>query len=289
MEQQRISVAKAGINATLQSRCSVFAAANPKGGRFDEFRPLADQINLPPSLLSRFDAIFPIIDKPDVVTDGRIAEHILNTHRMGERLAHSQRTTGSSHGLKGKHEAPIERELLRKYIAYARRSIIPIMTDGAMEGLKRFFIELRQQSETNEDIKRVTITARQLEAMVRMTEASAKVRLSTEANETDAERAIKIFQYYMSKVANTDTGGFDIDFISSDTSSSQRGRIKQIQRVVRDLADREGASKSGPAAKDIREALDDKGIAVPRLEEDLRTMTRNGMLYEPVRGHFKPV
>jgi len=88
MEQQEISVAKAGINATLKSRCSLLAAANPKLGRFDEFLPIHEQINMPPALLSRFDLIFSILDKPNRTTDSELATHILRAHKAGEVREH---------------------------------------------------------------------------------------------------------------------------------------------------------------------------------------------------------
>ncbi|MCK4996433.1 MAG: minichromosome maintenance protein MCM, partial [Thermoplasmatales archaeon] len=127
MEQQEISVAKAGINATLKSRCALLAAANPKLGRFDEFIPIHEQINMPPALLSRFDLIFSILDKPNRVTDTNLASHILKSHRAGEMAVNIKKAKKSKYKKADEkklmqHIIPVfSSEFLRKYIAYAKR------------------------------------------------------------------------------------------------------------------------------------------------------------------------
>jgi replicative DNA helicase Mcm (EC 3.6.1.-) len=152
-----ISIAKAGIMATLNSRCAVLAAANPKFGRFDTYKSIAEQIDLPSTILSRFDLIFVIEDKPHEERDRELAKHILKTHK--EDTLHIE----------------IEPKLLRKYIAYARKNIHPTLTDQAMKVLEEFYVSMRS-SATDEDSP-VPITARQLEAIIRLAEASARVRL----------------------------------------------------------------------------------------------------------------
>ena len=157
LEQQTISIAKAGIMATLNSRCSVLAAANPKFGRFDSYKSLAEQIDLPSTILSRFDLTFVVEDKPEEEKDRSLARHILNTHK--EDNMHFE----------------IDPELLRKYIAYARRNIHPVLTDKAMDVLEEFYVSMRNNS--IDDDSPVPITARQLEAIIRLSEASAKIKL----------------------------------------------------------------------------------------------------------------
>ncbi|MFW6121765.1 MAG: minichromosome maintenance protein MCM, partial [Petrotogales bacterium] len=181
MEQQEISVAKAGINATLKSRCALLAAANPKLGRFDEFIPIHEQINMPPALLSRFDLIFSILDKPNRKTDTDLATHILRTHKSGEvseNILKSKKSKYTKEELDKliKNVMPLfTPEFIRKYVAYAKRNIFPVMNDDALDVLKNYYVDFRSSSEDS-----VPFTPRQLEAFVRLAEASARVRLSEE-------------------------------------------------------------------------------------------------------------
>ncbi len=131
MEQQSISVAKAGITATLKSRCALLGAANPKYGSFDMFGDLSDQINMPPSLLSRFDLIFIMTDQPEQKRDLAIAEHILKAHSTGELIAQHKKTPipGCTEEYILQQLTPvmpdIDPSLFRKYVAYAKRSCYP--------------------------------------------------------------------------------------------------------------------------------------------------------------------
>ncbi len=164
MEQQSISVAKAGITATLKSRCALLGAANPKLGRFDEYADIGEQINMPPSLLSRFDLIFILADKPDHKRDEAIAEHILKAHGVGELIAQHARDP-----IDGVDDAYIQRELapvtpeiepamLRKYVAYAKRTCFPILSPEAKDVLVGYYMRLRDLADSN---KPVPVTARQ--------------------------------------------------------------------------------------------------------------------------------
>ncbi|RLG22567.1 AAA family ATPase, partial [Methanosarcinales archaeon] len=192
MEQQTISVAKAGIMATLQSRCSLLGAANPKYGRFDRYDNIAKQINMPPALLSRFDLIFILTDQPSIERDSQISEHILKAHYAGElemqrrHLIGSEITREDVASVMDVITPQIEPELLRKYIAYAKRNIYPLMSDEARAKLIDFYIGLRRQGEDPDSP--VPVTARQLEALVRLAEASARIRLSNSITLDDVDR-----------------------------------------------------------------------------------------------------
>ncbi|HUI40156.1 MAG TPA: minichromosome maintenance protein MCM, partial [Methanothrix sp.] len=194
MEQQTISVAKAGVMASLKSRCSLLAAANPKLGRFDKYEPIAPQINLTPALMSRFDLIFVLTDDPDTKRDSAIAEHILKSNFAGELSTQvswnpeiSQEDIDAALTV---IKPEIEPELLRKYVAYARKKIFPTLTEEAADRLKNYYVSLRSQGQDSN--KPVPVTARQLEALVRLSEASARLRLSNRVEFKDAEKAIKI-------------------------------------------------------------------------------------------------
>ncbi|UCF08286.1 MAG: minichromosome maintenance protein MCM [Thermoplasmata archaeon] len=282
MEQQRISVAKAGITATLQSRCAVLGAANPKWGRFDTTQYLAQQINIPVALLSRFDLIFTITDTPDAEKDTLIAEHILRSHMIGG-IDKRREQTGEEleeEDISSYTEPYLDRDLFRKYVAYAKR-IIPVMTKEASQSLKDYYTSIRRQGEP--EGSSVPITARQLEAFVRLSEASARVRLSDRVTEDDAQRAIRIVEYYLRKVAGEE-GRFDIDIIESGTSQSQRERIKAIRSIIKDLA--EGGEPIDHS--DIVAEAESLGIERSRAESIIKRLHfDDGWIYETRLGSKK--
>ena len=287
MEQQEISVAKAGINATLKSRCAILAAANPKLGRFDEFLPIHEQINMPPALLSRFDLIFSIIDKPNRTTDTDLATHILLTHKAGEVTEQIKRVKKSKFTKKEQEKLikivmpTFTPEFLRKYVAYAKRNIFPVMADDALEMLKNYYVEFRSSSEES-----VTFTPRQLEAFVRLSEASAKMRLSQEVTADDAKRAIHIVDQYLRRVGmDRETGKFDIDIIATGISHSQHDRMRTIIDIIQKLSNE---AKDGNALRgDIVRESEIQGIESSKVEEALDRLKRNGQIYEPVHGKYK--
>jgi len=287
MEQQEISVAKAGINATLKSRCALLAAANPKLGRFDEFLPLHEQINMPPALLSRFDLIFSILDKPDRERDTDLATHILLTHKAGEVSENLDRSKKSKYKMKDKDELmkivqpTFTPEFLRKYVAYAKRNIFPVMTDEALRIIREYYVNFRSSSE-----EAITFTPRQLEAFVRLAEASARIRLSEEVTADDANRAIHIIDQYLKRVGlDRETGRIDIDIIATGISRSQHDRMRLIMDIIQRLCDE---SKDGNAARgDIIQEAEIEGLESGKVEEALDRLKRNGQIYEPVHGKYK--
>jgi len=284
MEQQEISVAKAGINATLKARCAILAAANPKLGRFDEFTPMHEQINMTPALLSRFDLIFSILDKPNRETDTALATHILRTHKAGEVSENILRSKKSKH-TKEEQDSLMENvmpiftpEFVRKYVAYAKRNIFPVMTDDASEVLKNYYVDFRSSSEDS-----IPFTPRQLEAFVRLAEASARVRLSQEATAEDAKRAISIINQYLRRVCmDRETGKFDIDIIATGISHTQQSRMRSIIDIVQKLCD---ASEDGNAARsDIVIEAEIQEMESSKVESDLDRLLRDGQIYEPIHG-----
>ncbi|HOV52299.1 MAG TPA: minichromosome maintenance protein MCM, partial [Methanothrix sp.] len=239
MEQQTISVAKAGVMATLKSRCSLLAAANPKLGRFDKYEPIAPQINLTPALMSRFDLIFVLTDDPDTKRDSAIAEHILKSNFAGELSTQvswnpkiSQEDIDNAMTV---IKPVIDPELLRKYVAYARKNIFPTLTDEAKEHFLRYYVGLRSQGQDSN--KPVPVTARQLEALIRLGEASARLRLSDKVTLEDAKRVVKILESCLRKVGvDPETGFLDADIIASGTTKSTRDRTKSVMDIIRDIS-----------------------------------------------------
>lgn len=287
MEQQEISVAKAGINATLKSRCAILAAANPKLGRFDEFIPIHEQINMPPALLSRFDLIFSILDKPNVANDTSLATHILRSHKAGEVRENINKSKKSSftkndESLLIKNISPIfEPEFVRKYVAYAKRYIFPVLTDDALEVLKNYYVDFRSSSEDS-----VPFTPRQLEAFVRLAEASARIRLSEVATVDDAKRSISIIDQYLRRVGmDRETGKFDIDIIATGISHSQHERMRMLIDLIKQLC-----TKSPEGNADRSEIISEAeimGLESSKVESALNKLKRDGQIYEPMHGKFR--
>lgn len=283
MESQKISVAKAGITTTLQCRCSLLAAANPKEGRFDlEGEPLARQIDLPPALLSRFDLIFVLTDKPNEVQDRNITQFILNVHRRGQALQHSDSEVMPGVDLKRIKDCTsgikpyFDQEFLRKYVAYSKR-LTPVMTEAAAELIENSYMNIRMSGGNSSSIP---ITARQLEAFVRLSEASAKMRLNETVDVVDAQRAVDLVSYYLRKVAGGDSGQGDIDRIMGSVTSSQRSKAKVIMGII------------GLEGKDLRDILDEatnEGILEHEVHSTIRRLMANGSIYSPSDNYYQVV
>jgi len=265
LEQQQVTIAKANIHATLRCETSVLAAANPKFGRFDPYEPIPRQIDLPPTLINRFDLIFPIRDIPNVEKDEKIAQHILELARDPESK-----------------KPEIAFLLLRKYIAYAKQHCSPKMTLGAMEEIKNFYIKLRSSAAAEEgQVKPIPISARQLEALVRLSEASARVRLADKVTKKDAERAVALLRSSMEEVAlDVETGKFDIDRIAG-TPAKERNQIAVMRRIIDALSEKVG--KSIPIQDVIAEA-EAEGVDKLKAEDILDNLKRKGDVFEPKPG-----
>ncbi|MFA5405791.1 MAG: minichromosome maintenance protein MCM [Candidatus Nanoarchaeia archaeon] len=265
LESQTVTISKANIQATLNSQTSVLAAANPKFGRFDPYAPIAEQINIPPTLLNRFDLIFPMRDLPDKDRDSKIATHMLE----------AAQEPGKKRGL-------IESEFLRKYISYAKK-INPVITPAAAAVLKEFYVSLRNKKSMGEDeVRAIPISPRQLEALIRISEGVARVRLSDKVMKKDAERAIKMLHFSLSKIGiDPETGEIDIDRIVSGISAKQRSNIMQIKELINELSNKYG--NAIPSDELINEAVN-QGIPADKAEELIDKMKREGEIFEPKHG-----
>lgn len=292
MEQQTISIAKAGINATLQSRCSVLGAANPKFGRFTQEGdiPLAQQIDLPPTLLSRFDLIFPIYDIPNSAEDAKIAEHILNSHYVGEMRERYEAQDDTGEGYDAKEyersdrsrKPAIDPELLRKYVYTAKKRHFPVLTQEAMSRMKDYYLDVRRLSERRE-AKSVPITARQLEGFVRVAEASAKARMSEKVTIEDAERAIKIVKEFLTRVIGhgRDELSWDSESLYTGVSHSQHqsqlNRRMSVNAIIKDLISQDS---QGFTFDEVMGVAGDQGITGPQAKAILEDMRKGGEIYE---------
>lgn len=267
MEQQTITIAKANIHSTLHAETTILAAANPKLGRFDPYQSLGAQIDMPPTLISRFDLIFPIRDLPNKIKDEKLATHILEAFRNPEDL-----------------QPEIVPDLMRKYIAYAKQNCKPRISREAISTIKEFFVTLRNKrsGDMDESVQPIPISARQLEAMVRLAYASARVRLSESVTKDDAERSIRLLKLCLSQVGvDTETGELDIDRIVTGITSTQRNRIITVRELIREL---EGLHGSNIPIADLVDSAKSKGIEESKIEEIIESMKRDGEIFEPKHG-----
>ncbi len=289
LEQQKISVSKAGINATLKARCSLLGAANPKYGRFDQYEPIGEQIDLEPALISRFDLIFTVTDSPDPEHDSRLAKHIIKTNYAGElntqreELASSEFTSEQVAEVTEEVAPEIDSELLRKYIAHAKRSCYPTMTEEAKELIEEFYVDLRSKG-ADEDAP-VPVTARKLEAMVRLAEASARLRLSDTVEREDADRATDIVESCLKDIGiDPETGQFDADVVETGTSKSQRDRIKNIKGLIADI---EEEYQEGAPVEEVLDRAGEIGMDPGKAEQEIEKLRTKGEVYEPKQGHLR--
>jgi replicative DNA helicase Mcm len=267
MEQQSVTISKANVQATLRSETSVLAAANPKFGRFDPYQSIAQQIDLPPTLINRFDIIFTLRDIPDKDKDEKIASHVLKEHqKAGEDMI-------------------ISRELFRKYVAYSKQRVKPKLSNEAVEEIKKFYIDLRNKPVSSEAALRpIPISARQLQALIRLSEASAKIRLSPTVDLQDAKEAIDIIKYYLMQVGyDYESNTIDLDRISGKFSSSQRNRIFTVRDTIINLENKLG--KMIPI-EEIEKELEGK-MEKHEVEEAINKLLISTEIFRPKRGFIQ--
>jgi len=251
MEQNTVSVAKAGITVTLNARTTIIAAANPIAGKFLPEKLLTEQIDLPPTLISRFDLIFILRDEPNPVKDSLIAQHIFKVRQQEEV------------------DIPIPFELLKKYIAYAKRNIKPKFSREAMDKAIKYYVDVRTRTKNTEeenDVKTLPITPRQLEAIIRLSEAYAKMRLSPIVEKSDVQAVIKLLEYtWRDMLLDPETGEIDYMILEMGQSMSSIKKAEKLMDLIKALDDGQGVSyiellkeakKQGLSKKDV-----DKGIA----------------------------
>lgn len=208
MEQQTISIAKAGITTILNSRAAVLAAANPVFGRYDDMKSPTDNIDFQSTILSRFDLIFIVRDVRNEKRDKMLANHIINVHQNRDQAINESTEV----------QGTIPTKRLKKYIAYARARRQPRLTDKASQMLKNHYVQIRsdmKQRTTDMGAQAIPITVRQLEAIVRLSEALARMQLSDEANEEHVREAIRLFNVSTVQAATADFGadGIGADFL----------------------------------------------------------------------------
>ncbi|MDG6989151.1 MAG: ATP-binding protein [Nitrososphaerota archaeon] len=261
MEQQSVTIAKGGIYATLNARTAILAASNPVLGRYNPYQNLIENIGtLPLPLLSRFDLIFVFRDQPTPSEDEMLASHILAVH------ARKSYATAP----------PIEFTLLKKYLTYVKK-VSPALTPKAMDRLKDYYLQLRRAGGAEDSIPP---TPRTLEALIRLSTARARVLLKEEVSEEDALGAIALMNRMVQDVL-TDTATKKTDF--GIQLGKPVGETKNLRSALDVLKNLEGADKKAVERRVFKEELMKAKFSDEDAEKMIRTMFREGMVYE-----FKP-
>ncbi|KAJ2552588.1 DNA replication licensing factor mcm8 [Coemansia sp. RSA 1933] len=251
MEQQTISIAKGGLVCSLPARTSVIAAANPAGGHYNKAKTVSENLRINSALLSRFDLVFILLDKPDEDMDRFLSEHVMALHsgstdplqRAASQAQQQHPTTvnsdaddifgaGDTTSLKqslrlqpGEKIDAIPPPLLRKYVAYARKYVHPQLSPAAKLRLREFYLELRKG---HRSIDSMPITTRQLEAMIRLAEARARAELRETVTENDANNVIEIMRYSLFQTYEDEDGVLDYSRSQMGTGVSRTSDIKRI-------------------------------------------------------------
>ncbi len=263
MEQQTCSVAKGGIVATLNARTSILSAANPTYGKYDPFKNITENVNLPVPLLTRFDLIYVIRDTPESEKDSRIASHILEIHRNIEHAVHS----------------PIEIDLFRKYLAYAKQ-IEPKLTNETINILRDYYMKMRNVDSES----MITVTPRQLEGLVRLATARARLLLKNNVEIEDAERAIYLVQRMLETAGvDVNTGQVDLGVLHGKPHS-EISKLKSFMDIFNALS---GQDKNDVEEKNLINELVGTGkFTEDEAKEFIKKAMHNGQIYERRSGFY---
>ena len=293
MEQQRLDISKGGVKAALNTRCAILAAANPQKGRFSNRSANASVMNafsetgLEAPLASRFDIIWLLRDEVQVDVDERIAKHIMEVRTQGisESLLEAELDISIKEAedekifdsnVNGDQHLTIN--FLRKYVAYAKRHIHPKLNNDAKAVIIDFYTQQRvknQKDETaveyHEDSEAIPVTPRALEALIRMTEAHARLHLNEIATKEDARIAIALFSLWREEGNVKDDSE-----LYSGISVSQRQAPPRIRQIIRDLCENKGVA----SLDEIINRCDELKISEYQVEGVISKMLTSGELYE---------
>merc|ERR1719409_775941 len=281
MEQQSISISKAGIVASLQARCAVVAVTNPAEGRYDAQRSFAQNVNLSDPILSRFDVLCVLRDEADAVQDERLADHVICSHIRSHPEANSDdKLLQPKIQQKSSHVEPIDQELLKNYIVFARKHVFPKLTNLDKEKLSNFYKLIRAEAFKSGG---APMTARHVESIIRMAEANARIELREHVLPKDLDNAIAVMfesfsQSQKHQVAEELKQKFR-RYVNQATPAADQV-MNLLERVFRDRTEQLRLSRPGGAAPEISEVGVD-------MEEILRQVERADIELEEVNNFMR--
>lgn len=260
------TINRAGISAVLPARTNILAAANPINGNYDLKQHLAKQIDLPTPIINRFDLIFILLDKPDRNFDSNVVEHIFK-------------------GFKEKMKCDITPELYRKYIIYCKK-LQPKLKEELLEPIKKFYVELRQKSQKADDgEKGIPVNLRGMEALIKLAEAHAKLRLSEWVELEDLNVAKEIVSFCLRQIGyDEETGVYDMSRITEKVPTSQRGRLNILLEILHNLAETQGEMLP---YKEILMEAEKANIKKWNLTTYLEQIQKEGIIFEPKQGYYQ--
>ena len=266
MEQQTASIAKGGIVATLNARTSILSAANPMYGKYDPFKNITENVNLPIPLLTRFDLIFVVRDIPSKERDRNIARHIMDLH--------------SATGIENR--SLIDVDILTKYLGYAKR-LTPTMTKDAEEKLLEYYMKMRNV----ESEEMITVTPRQLEGLIRLATARSRLLMKTEVDADDAQRAIDLMESMLHDAGvDVNTGKVDLGVLLG----KPRSEVSKMQLFMDVLKALEGDHKSPVEERlFVTELVKSEKFTEEEARNYLKRMLREASIYESKPGHYNRV
>lgn len=292
LKRQSVDASKATASKTFDARTSVMAIGNPKYGRFDQYEPIGEQLTVRPDLISSFDLVFTLTDNPEPDIDAELADQTLTTAYSGEVKAQHEAVSASSdyteeqvEEVTGKVTPEIDPELLRRYVTYARENCFPTLTEEARDEIQEFYVELRSRG-SDEDLP-VAVSAKKLEALVRLAEASARARLSDTVTTDDVARAIELVSYSLEEIGIAPkTGEFDSDVIEAGATQEQRSQIKNIESILLTLDD---GHYEGVPIQRVLDMAEKEGIARSKAKHEIKKLKQKGEVYEPKTDHLRSV
>lgn len=268
MSQQRVTVSMVK-SGTMPAKTSVLAAANPKYGTFDPMEEIGHQLDLDPVLLSRFDLWFVMMDEVDEESDREIAEDVLSQAREGERIEADRTTTESDW-----EEPPIPPEMFRAYVSMAKE-VVPVLTDEAMAKIKDEYVDIRQ---SNDEDGPVPTTARTVTGLIRLSEASARMRLGDKVTDADVDRAVNILTTSMESLGvDPETGDLDAARLETGVGASKRERRKGIKTIIRTKKPESGEPAPTSEVEEAALELMDRD----EYEHELQKLRDRGEVYQP--------
>ena len=278
MESDVANIDKGGTHVVVPIQCAYLCACNPKRGRYDRNLTVAEQIPIPAPLLSRFDLIFPLMDKPDRKMDEEIADYVIDVHRAYLDKEVDKKIKLDYIEVDG---VRIDFEFIAKYIHYARQ-FKPVISEEAKNCLKKYYLEMRKIGEAN---NLIPITVRQLEGGIRLAEAIAKAKLKDVVDEEDAKEAIEIIDVCLKEIAyDPEKGVIDIDKIAG-TPKSEREKLDKVLNAIKELS--HGSSEVLVGFEDIKERVEEKGINEEELERLLNKLKKLGDIDEPKPRRYR--
>jgi len=262
MEQQTVSVAKAGIVCSLNARTAILASANPKESSYDPKLSVVENIHLPKNLMTRFDFIWLMLDHRDRDMDRRLGEHLVAMY--------------SESGAKAREEPPVDSELFRRYVSFARRWVHPQLTDEASDALIKGYMDLRNQGSSREVI---TATPRILESLIRISESLTKMELREEVTAADVAEAIRLLKAATYAAAvDPETGLIDMEQLIVGVGAARRKRAKEVESLLQEILAEKTEGGAMATVDGLKAALNE------RLSDKKEQLTNDNEFFNALRA-----